>query len=223
MLIFKNDEMKVHSLALGPLRTNCYIIENRCFSFIIDPVGKPDVIASYLSDNNINIEFCLATHGHFDHVGAAAHLIDNKLCDTLYIHSDDAVELRRCNTYSLLLDKKPIKLPDTKNIVWFNETITQRLSSASFNIKHLASHTRGSSIFYTDDHGLLFSGDIILRQGEASKSRCKIGESKEDLYNAHSYIAQKFKPETLLFPGHGKIMCLNSKYALKEHFQIDKE
>lgn len=219
MLIFEDDKLKVHALALGPLRTNCFIVENPQASFLIDPVGEADVISAYLSDHNITIEFCMATHGHFDHVGAAAQLIENKFCDTLYIHGADAVELRRCNTYSLLLDKKPIKLPAAENIVWFNDAFEARLADLGFKVKHLASHTVGSSIFYSDDLRFLFSGDIILKQASARKNRCKVGESKDGLVEALRHISTHFRPETLVFPGHGKMMRLDSEFALRDELQ----
>jgi len=68
MLFFEGGTIKVHALALCPLRTNCFIVESPQASFLVDPVGEADVIGAYLSDNNITIEFCMATHGHFDHV-----------------------------------------------------------------------------------------------------------------------------------------------------------
>lgn len=215
MLIFENGEKRVHSLALGPLKTNCFIVENAEFSFVVDPVGDPDVIANYLLDHNITIEFCMATHGHFDHVGAAAQLIENKFCRTLYIHADDAIELQRCNTYSLLLDKKKITLPKPESIVWFNDEFVARLACAGFRIFHLPGHTAGSSIVYSDDHKLLFSGDIILKQGKARNNRCKVGECKEGMRRALLHITETFKPETIVFPGHGKMMTLDSEPALK--------
>jgi len=219
MLIYENGEQRIHSLALGSLRTNCFIVENERFSFVVDPVGEPDVIASYLTDNNISIEFCVATHGHFDHVGAAAHLIENKFCNTLYVHADDAVELKRCNTYSLLLNKKRIVLPDAENIVWFNSEFEALLGIVGFMVKHLPGHTAGSSVVYSADLNFLFSGDIILKQGKARNNRCKVGESKEGLQNALRHIARAFRPDTLVFPGHGQMMRLDAEGALKEEFQ----
>lgn len=204
MLIFEDDKYQVHALALGPLRTNCFIVKNSDSSFLIDPVGEAEVIATYLTDNNINIDFCMATHGHFDHVGAAAHLIEHNFCKTLYIHADDAVELRRCNTYSLLLDKKPIKLPSENQIVWFDDDFNVRLQSVGFKLEHLPSHTAGSTIFFTQDRQFLFSGDILLRQPKARKNRCKVGESKAGIEQALNHISDTFHPETLVFPGHGK-------------------
>ena len=223
MLSYENDEKKVHALALGPLRTNCFIVENSEFSFLIDPVGEADVIADYLSENSISISFCMATHGHFDHVGAAAQLIEKGLCNTLYIHADDAVELRRCNTYSLLLDKKRINLPKPENIIWFDDAFDARLAAAGFKVEHLPSHTAGSAIFYTADLDLIFSGDIILKQANARKNRCKVGESADGIFMALRHISTHFRPDTLVFPGHGKVMRLDSEFALKEELQENQQ
>lgn len=219
MVVYKDNEITIHSLRLGPLRTNCFIIENTRLTFLLDPVGEAEVIAAYLEENNLSINFCMATHGHFDHVGAAAYLIENNFCDLLYVHPDDSVELKRCNTYSLLLDKKPIKLPYSGNIAWFNDGFEELLGDSGFRIEHLPGHTAGSTILFTKDRHLLFGGDIILKKGKASKSRCKIGESKEGIEIALHHIAKTFPRDTLVFPGHGKMMRIDSEDALKSAFQ----
>jgi hydroxyacylglutathione hydrolase len=219
MLIYEGDDIKVHSLTLGTLRTNCFIIQNSYNTFLVDPVNEAEVIADYLKDNDLSIDFCMATHGHFDHIGAAAYLIENKFCDTLYIHHDDAVELKRCNTYSLLLDKKRTKLPFADNIVWFNKAFEEQLNKSGFEIEHMPGHTAGSAILFSNDRRLLFSGDIILKHGRSSSNRCKIGESKEGVQKALHQIARTFPAECLVFPGHGKMMPINSKDALQSEFQ----
>jgi hydroxyacylglutathione hydrolase len=210
VLIHDHNGRKVHSLALGPLRTNCFIVEHVSSAFLIDPVGDPEVIEAYLNDHNISIDFCMATHGHYDHVGAAAHLIRNGHCNELYLHREDKIELRRCNTYSRLLHRRSIELPPMENICWFSDDFKTLLGKRDFQIEHLPGHTAGSTIVFSDDRRILFSGDTVLKKGKDRNNRCKVGESKEGLANALQHIASTFSGDTLVFPGHGRMMSLDS-------------
>lgn len=209
-VVFENDDMRVHALVLGSLRTNCFVVEHKAFGFIVDPVGEPEVLDAYLSDNNISIRFCIATHGHYDHVGAAAHLIEKGRCGVLHIHPDDQVELRRCNTYSLLLDKKPTVLPSAENIVWFNEDTQALLDEIDFTFEHLPGHTLGSSIIFSKDRSMIFSGDILLMQNGDGNRRCKVGENIEGVKRSIVHIYDTFPSDATVFPGHGKVAPLET-------------
>lgn len=59
--------MKIKKVIVGPLQTNCYIVENDKECLIIDPGDEADKIISNVDKNVLGI---LLTHTHFDHVGA---------------------------------------------------------------------------------------------------------------------------------------------------------
>lgn len=219
MLAYERGDLSIHRLVLGPLRTNCFVVIQPHGTFVVDPVGEGEVVEAYLRDLGVTPEFCVATHGHFDHVGAAAHLIETGLSEALYVHADDAVELRRCNTYSLLLDKKPIHLPDEAQVKWFDDAFFERFGALGFEVEHLPSHTAGSSILYTADRHLLFGGDIILKQAKARNRRCKIGESIEGVRAAYKHIGETFPNDAILLPGHGDLMRLDSDHALQDEYR----
>ena len=61
--------MKIKTLCLGKLETNCYIIyDDRGNAIIIDPADETQKIIE--NCNNLNVKQILVTHHHFDHVGA---------------------------------------------------------------------------------------------------------------------------------------------------------
>ena len=57
---------------------NMYILseDNKCF--VVDPGAQADDICEYIKNRNLEIQFILITHGHFDHIFAAEEL-KNKL------------------------------------------------------------------------------------------------------------------------------------------------
>jgi len=210
MLVLSDAVRQVHTLKLGALGTNCYIIVVPGSSFVIDPVGEASIIIDYLLQNRIRPDFCVVTHAHFDHIGAAAELIEAGLARTLFIHPGDRVELTRCRTYAHIIAKKKITLPSKDKISWFDGNTEEFLGKLGFGFHHFPSHTPGSCILYTLDRKLLFSGDIIIHNF-IPHLRTALGESKEGLRKAFDFIASFFPNRTIIFPGHGKLSLVETE------------
>ena len=65
--------MKVSRIVIGPLQSNCYLIENNKGEYLlIDPGEDYDSIKKFI--NNKNIIGVLITHSHFDHMASAKYL-----------------------------------------------------------------------------------------------------------------------------------------------------
>src|SRR5699024_474523 len=62
--------MKVASFSLGPLGTNCYIVQHGSNCLIFDPSGESQVIIDYIEKEKLTPQAILLTHAHFDHIGA---------------------------------------------------------------------------------------------------------------------------------------------------------
>lgn len=64
--------MKIETLVLGDLDTNCYIVSKNGRCLIIDPASDAEIIKK--TCNIYKVEGILVTHHHFDHVGALKEL-----------------------------------------------------------------------------------------------------------------------------------------------------
>ena len=64
--------MNIKTIVVGPLQTNCYIIEKGDYCLIIDPGAEEDKIIENITRKVAGI---VTTHGHDDHVGAINPLI----------------------------------------------------------------------------------------------------------------------------------------------------
>ncbi len=67
--------MKIKTIIVGPLQTNCYILTNGNDAIIVDPGDEAIKIEKELG--NLNLKGILLTHNHFDHVGALSYF-ENK-------------------------------------------------------------------------------------------------------------------------------------------------
>src|SRR5947209_15533688 len=59
---------KIHSLVVGRLQTNCFIVQSQAEAIIVDPGDEPERILRFIKDINATPTRIVATHTHFDHV-----------------------------------------------------------------------------------------------------------------------------------------------------------
>ena len=67
--------MKLVTLPVGDLLTNCYLLAAQSGrAAVIDPGDDPERIADRLDKEGMTPAMILLTHGHFDHIGAVKEL-----------------------------------------------------------------------------------------------------------------------------------------------------
>ena len=66
--------MKIITLRVGQLGTNCYLIESDEKVGIIDPGDDGQYIIDQIQRLELSPTWILATHGHFDHVMGATEI-----------------------------------------------------------------------------------------------------------------------------------------------------
>ena len=68
--------MKIETLALGDVRTNCYLLiqEKTKEAIVVDPADRADVIARKAMDEGLTLKAIFLTHGHGDHILAVSDL-----------------------------------------------------------------------------------------------------------------------------------------------------
>ena len=64
--------MKVKVMQVGPIGTNCYILEDERakLAAVIDPGDEAEAIQEVVEGTGARVEYILLTHGHYDHTTA---------------------------------------------------------------------------------------------------------------------------------------------------------
>lgn len=137
--------------------SNCWLIGAGASgeAVIVDPGFSAGAVRALLGDAERRPVAVLATHGHYDHVGAAAELCGDDL--PLYIHEADAEALADPLGWGAGYASPPVHAKDVRTFV-----DGERVSFAGFEIEivHTPGHTPGSSCFRTD--GWVASGDLLM-------------------------------------------------------------
>jgi len=171
---------------------------------LVDPGGDAEKIVSVLSELDISIKQILLTHGHLDHVGAAAELAARFGVQIVGPHKDDLFWLDGLPMQSQMFGLAhcaPIA-PDR----WLEEGETVTVGNVTLEVLLCPGHTPGHVVFFDRAGRLLISGDVIFNGG-VGRSDFPRG-SHSDLIAS---IQNKLLPlgdDVTFIPGHGPISTL---------------
>jgi len=193
--------MAVVILNVGQLQTNCYLFydENTREAVIIDPGDDGEFIFNKIKDLNLKPKAILATHGHFDHILAATEL---KLAFSIpfCLNAKDVKILARTQKttkYFTGLDVDPA--PAVDNFLINNTILT--IGNLGLQVFVTPGHTLGSICLYCEKEKLIFSGDLIFKDGGFGRTDLEGGD--------FSVLKQSIKKilslnkHTIIYPGHG--------------------
>lgn len=178
--------MKINTLVVGPIETNCYIISDDASSpaFIIDAGADPAGILSVIKKNGLDVEAVLSTHGHFDHVTAVKEVKDS-LKVRFLINREDAFMLG------------PSLSPDGS----LDEGLVLNTGDLSLKVMHTPGHSQGCVCLYCEKDGTLFSGDTLFY---ADHGRCDLqGGSYKKMIKSLNRLFE-LPEDTVVYPGHGQ-------------------
>ena len=189
--------MRIATFSLGPLETNCYIIDNGAAAVAVDPGGEITPVLHYLKEHGLGLSHILCTHLHCDHVYGVAALCRATGATTLgspldapLLHSEfgqgGLMGLPRVEEYSFTpLDPGPLALL---------ESTCQVLATPG--------HTPGGLSFYFPKAKAVFSGDALFFR---SVGRTDFpGGDADTLANAIRTQLFTLPGDTCVYPGHGR-------------------
>src|SRR5216683_1531692 len=193
-----NLEMaKIHTLVVGRLQTNCYILQSNSAALVIDPGDEPERILRFLSDIAVKPSQIIATHTHFDHV-LGVDTIRTKLKIPFLIHRDDLSMLE--SMQSRVRQFMGFEVPPPPRVDgYLKDGESLRLGDETIRVLHTPGHSPGSISLAGD--GYVLTGDALFNQ---SIGRTDLpGGDLNTL--VHSIRDRLFKlgDETLVYPGHG--------------------
>ena len=202
--------MKIKSLTLGALSTNCYIIQNDrdpSAAMLIDPAAQPQRILKELEKEHLTLEAVLLTHTHFDHFEALDEVIDATGAK-LYCPLKDQRGLGDFMANGsvlfyrtpILARKKPDQLLSEGDVIPFgNETLT---------VVETPGHTLGSICYDTGKQ--IFTGDTLFCGGYG-RTDLPGGSDEELFYSLKKIFALG---ERDVYPGHGPTTNLSAERQL---------
>lgn len=161
--------MQVTMLSVGPIGTNCYILEDDKKIAVIDPGDEAGRILSVLREMDSQVDYILLTHGHYDHTTAVPELHEALPDAKIYIHKADAN-----GTGSRIF---PLA-GQVKDLLFYDEGDALPLGALTVEVLHTPGHSKGSVTLKVRD--VLFTGDTLFA-GDCGRTDLPGGSYEEIL------------------------------------------
>ncbi len=189
--------MIIKRLIVGPLEENTYVIGDEVTkqAIVIDPGDEPDRIMNEVNANGLEVSAIICTHGHFDHIGAAAD-VKKATGAKIILHKEDM------GTYDLAKEQAAFwgysvdELPQPDSFVQEGDDI--KVGNLSFKVMHTPGHSQGGICLYGE--GIVVSGDTIF-QGSVGRTDFP-GGSIEKLKESFKRLLE-LPENTQVLSGHG--------------------
>ncbi|WP_018526109.1 MBL fold metallo-hydrolase [Alkalispirochaeta alkalica] len=212
--------MLTHRVIVGSMFTNTYIVatgKKECL--LIDPGAEGATIIKRLEVLNLAPKAIVFTHGHIDHTSATATILHHYAQRgheiPLGIHQEDQPFLgsdaghRNRELFSHLGDAALEAF----------ETFDQEVPEAAFSftegdhiletdliVLHTPGHSPGSSCFYSEPRGVIFTGDTLFFN---TIGRTDLpGGDQDQVLHAVTERLFELPPDTRVFPGHGPLTTI---------------
>lgn len=193
--------LKITTYPLGPIQTNCYVIQNannQCL--IVDPGEEGARINSIVKQAGLSPVAILLTHGHFDHIGAVDAVRD-AFHVPVYIHEFEKDTL---TDPALNGSTRYPGLPLVKNKA-ADELITEEgmmeVGPFQFEVRHTPGHSPGSVSFIFEESRFAVVGDTLF-QGSVGRTDLPGGDTATLLASIHDKLLT-LDDDVIIYPGHG--------------------
>ena len=156
-------------------------------ALIIDPGKVDQQIEDYISNNKLNVQAVINTHGHGDHVGGNKHYKELYKV-AIYAHTKEAYMYR-----------------NKTEIHFFTENEVPKIDGfESLKVYHIPGHTNGSIALHIAD--ILVTGDTLQKEGIGSTPGKTDEEDEKYTQMELNSIKTKLMilpDSTRVYPGHG--------------------
>nr|WP_202605474.1 MBL fold metallo-hydrolase [Glutamicibacter soli] len=164
---------------------NVWLIGDDAEVIVIDPAHDSQAIREAIGKREVMA--VLLTHGHDDHIRAAAQFSD-EVDAPLFLNPED----------QMLWDAV---YPERDIDAEIHEGDSFTVAGTTLTALHTPGHSPGSTCFYSEDLGVLFSGDTLFNGGPGATGRSY--SSFETIIDSIRSKLLTLPAETVVNTGHG--------------------
>lgn len=193
-------DLVVITNVLGTLSTNSYIVYNTESreALLFDPPSNSDFILKMLTQQSLKLQAILLTHGHVDHMGAAAEVRRALSGIQVYAAGEEQELLSDTGmNLSAMLDmpktlEADVLLADGQKLQFLGREISCLL---------VPGHTKGGMCYYFPEDKIVFSGDTLFA-GSVGRSDFPTGSASTLIRSIEEKLFT-LPEDTKVYTGHG--------------------
>jgi glyoxylase-like metal-dependent hydrolase (beta-lactamase superfamily II) len=186
--------VEIHSFVVTPFQVNCYVAVDNGEAVVIDPGEATPLLLRQVA--GFTVKAIVNTHGHADHCGANASLV-NATGAPLACHAADLPLLQALEVQGQMfgLDVEPSPNPD-----WFlKDGDVIEFGKSALTVLHVPGHSPGHIAL--SGEGVLFAGDVLF-SGSIGRTDLP-GGNAEQLLNSIRTRLLTLPDTTKVYCGHG--------------------
>jgi glyoxylase-like metal-dependent hydrolase (beta-lactamase superfamily II) len=195
--------MRVTLLPVTPFQQNCSLLvcEKTQRAALVDPGGEIDRLLAQVAKSGATLEKILLTHGHIDHCGGTAELVDRLGLPVEGPQREDAFWIDQLPSQGRMFGFPPLRAftPDR----WLEDGDSVRVGEIEMSVHHCPGHTPGHVVFFAAPDRIAFVGDVLFA---GSIGRTDFPRGDHDTLIAS--IRTKLFPlgnDVTFVPGHGPV------------------
>lgn len=192
------SEIKIQSVVVPPLYSNCYIVSNENKNaVVVDPGGIPDEIFKVITEAGLKVQAILNTHGHIDHISGNPQL--RRLSGApVYVHAIDAPLLSSAILSGAKWAGHEFEEHEPDHHISHTEKLV--VGDFTFNVYHTPGHSPGSVCLVMPEHKVVFSGDVVFMD---SIGRSDLPGGDPAVLNESLRWFLTLPDDYTVLPGHG--------------------
>ncbi len=193
--------MRYQIVPVTPFEQNCTVLwcEKTRQSAVIDPGGDIERILRLLEDEKLTLARILVTHGHIDHAGGVAALVERTGVPVEGPHEEDRFWIEGMPQQSKMFGFPNVRSFEPSR--WLQGGDKVRFGEVELDVLHCPGHTPGHVVFFHAPSRLAQVGDVLF-QGSIGRTDFPRGDHatlirsiKEQLFPLGDDVA--------FIPGHG--------------------
>ncbi|WP_374278133.1 MBL fold metallo-hydrolase [Azonexus sp.] len=193
--------MRYTVVPVTPFEQNCTLFwcEQTRQAAVIDPGGDIDRVLGVLADEGLTLAKVLVTHGHIDHAGGVAALVEKTGVPVEGPHAEDRFWIDGMPQQSRMFG-----FPDVRSFTpdrWLQDGDKVSFGEVELDVLHCPGHTPGHVVFFHAPSRLAQVGDVLF-QGSIGRTDFPRG----DYDTLIASIKDKLFPlgdDVEFIPGHG--------------------
>ena len=193
--------MQTLTIPVTEFQQNCTLLwcEETMEGAVVDPGGYIDLIIEAVETKGIKLQKVLLTHGHLDHVGAAADLAKQFNIPIEGPHRDELSLIAALPQQCVMFGFPPVKTftPDR----WLVQGDTVSFGQQTLEVLHCPGHTLGHVVFFHRDDKLALVGDVLFR-GSIGRTDLPGGNHAQLLDSIRNRL-WPLGDKVAFIPGHG--------------------
>lgn len=214
--------MKVKIFEFNPIGENTYVAYDETKECVIIDPGCffPDEKAhllNFILDNDLVVNHLLNTHLHFDHVFGNNFIYEQFHLETEANKGDE-----------FLLEQMPKQLQmfgfDGEEVTqipkigkYLNENDIVTFGNQKLIVLQVPGHSPGSIVFYNQDAGCVFVGDVLFR-GSVGRTDLA-GGNQQQLITGIKEKLLTLPAETVVYSGHGPLTTIGEEIRSNFYLQ----